>query len=319
MHWYQQHSNRLLSLSQGYIDTPHGPRTLSTVWAQKISDECKRRFYKNWSGSKKKAFVNYAKTYSEEDMTAKLDKMKKYCSMIRIIAHTQIAKMGFRQKKAHIMEIQVNGGDVAAKVDWAKGMLEQPIAVDDVFKANELVDCIGVSGGGGTEGVVNRWGVTRLPRKTHRGLRKVACIGSWHPARVGYTIARAGQKGYHHRTEVNKKIYLIGKGKDSNGEKVMNATTGADLTEKRITPLGGFPHYGVVDEDFLLMHGTVIGKVKRCITLRKQVLVTTCVRTREEVDLKFIDTSSKFGHGRFQTKDEKDRFMGVTKPKIDFS
>lgn len=49
---------------------------------------------------------------------------------------------------------------------------------------------------------MTRWGVTRLPRKTHRGLRKVACIGSWHPARVGFSVARAGQHGYHHRTEV---------------------------------------------------------------------------------------------------------------------
>ena len=60
-------------------------------------------------------------------------------------------------------------------------------------------------------GGVTRWGVTRLPRKTHRGLRKVACIGAWHPARVSYTVARAGQNGYHHRTEINKKVYKIGK------------------------------------------------------------------------------------------------------------
>lgn len=55
-------------------------------------------------------------------------------------------------------------------------------------------------------GVTSRWGVKKLPRKTHKGLRKVACIGAWHPSRVGYTIARAGQKGYHHRTELNKKV-----------------------------------------------------------------------------------------------------------------
>lgn len=36
----------------------------------------------------------------------------------------------------------------------------------------------------------------------------MACIGAWHPARVGYTIARAGQKGYNHRTEINKKVWL---------------------------------------------------------------------------------------------------------------
>lgn len=38
---------------------------------------------------------------------------------------------------------------------------------------NEMIDTIAITRGRGTEGVVTRWGVTRLPRKTHRGLRKV--------------------------------------------------------------------------------------------------------------------------------------------------
>merc|ERR1712117_963128 len=52
-----------------------------------------------------------------------------------------------------------------------------------------------------------------------KGLRKVACIGAWHPSRIQFTVARAGQKGYHHRTEINKKIYDIRDGfhtKDGN-------------------------------------------------------------------------------------------------------
>lgn len=53
---------------------------------------------------------------------------------------------------------------------------------------------------------MTRWGVTRLPRKTHRGLRKVACVGAWHPARLQWSVARAGQMGFHHRTEINKKV-----------------------------------------------------------------------------------------------------------------
>ena len=57
-------------------------------------------------------------------------------------------------------------------------------------------------------GVTSRWHTKKLQRKTHKGLRKVACIGAWHPARVAYTIARAGQKGYNHRTELNKKASL---------------------------------------------------------------------------------------------------------------
>ena len=32
----------------GYTETPRGLRPLSTVFAQHMSDECKRRFYKNW-------------------------------------------------------------------------------------------------------------------------------------------------------------------------------------------------------------------------------------------------------------------------------
>ena len=47
-----------------------------------------------------------------------------------------------------------------------------------------MIDIIGVTSGHGTTGVVKRYGVTRLPRKTHRGLRRVGCIGSWHPAAV---------------------------------------------------------------------------------------------------------------------------------------
>lgn len=32
----------------GYVETPRGLRTFKTVFAEHISDECKRRFYKNW-------------------------------------------------------------------------------------------------------------------------------------------------------------------------------------------------------------------------------------------------------------------------------
>lgn len=81
-------------------------------------------------------------------------------------------------------------------------------------------------------GVTSRWHTKKLPRKTHKGLRKVACIGAWHPSRVAYSVARAGQKGYHHRTETNKKIFRIGDGKDKK-----NASTDHDRTEKRITPM----------------------------------------------------------------------------------
>merc|ERR1719258_112161 len=106
---------------------------------------------------------------------------------------------------------KVNGGSVADKVSFATGLFEKPVPIDAVFAQNEMIDVIGVTKGHGYEGVTTRWGTTRLPRKTHRGLRKVACIGAWHPAKVQFSVPRAGQNGYHHRTEMNKKIYKIGK------------------------------------------------------------------------------------------------------------
>lgn len=88
-------------------------------------------------------------------------------------------------------------------------------------------------------GVTSRWHTKKLPRKTHRGLRKVACIGAWHPARVAFSVARAGQKGYHHRTEINKKIYKIGQGYHQKDGKLVknNASTEYDLSNKSINPM----------------------------------------------------------------------------------
>jgi large subunit ribosomal protein L3e len=291
----------------GYVATPNGLRSLTTVWANHLSDDLKRRFYKNWYQSKKKAFTKYAKKAAEkpQDIEAEIDRIKKYCSVVRVLAHTQVRKLKLRQKVANLMEIQVNGGDVSAKVDFARGFFEQEVDITKVFSEGEVLDICAATRGHGYSGVVSRWGVTRLPRKTHRGLRKVACIGAWHPSRVKFNVARAGQEGYHHRTEINKRVLRIGKKDDP-----MSASTDADLTEKGITPVGGFPHYGIVNEDFLIIKGCVAGSRKRAVTLRKSVVTATRRSHFEPINLKFIDTSSKYGHGRFQTLEEKHKFLG---------
>ncbi|KAF6176947.1 hypothetical protein GIB67_027747 [Kingdonia uniflora] len=160
--------------------------------------------------------------------------------------------------------------------------------------------------GKGYEGVVTLWGVTRLPRKTHKGLRKVACIGVWYPARVPFTVARAGQNGYHHRTEMKKKVYKLGKA----GQESHSAMTDFDRTEKDITLIGGFPHYGIVKENYLLIKGCCVGPKKRIVTLHQAHLKQTSRLATENINLKFIDTSSKFGHGRFHTTQKKHKFYG---------
>ena len=99
-----------------------------------------------------------------------------------------------RQKKAHIMEIQLNGGTVPAKIEWARQHFEKPVKLKEVFAQDEMIDVIGVTKGQGVKGVTSRWHTKKLPRKTHKGLRKVACIGAWHPSRFQFTVARSGQK-----------------------------------------------------------------------------------------------------------------------------
>ncbi len=297
----------------GYVETPRGLRALTTVWANHLDKDTLRRFYKNWVNSKKKAFTKLQdrNTKTPKRLETEINRIKKYCSVVRVIAHTQLKLLkNIRQKKNHIFEIQINGGkDIAEKVAFGYGLFEKEVRVDQVFGQNENIDVLGVTKGKGYAGTIKRFGVRHLQKKTHRGYRKVGCIGAWHPARVSWTVARAGQLGYHHRTEINKKIYRVGAGEVTGAKN--NATTEADPTDKNITPLGGFPHYGVVRDDFLIIKGCCVGPKKRVLMLRKSLVTHTSKASLEEVTLKFIDTSSKLGHGRFQTAAEKNAFYGA--------
>lgn len=137
-------------------------------------------------------------------------------------------------------------------------------------------------------------------------------------------VYRIGRGIRHHFTKAElaaqqgqKKKSAKEKAAESFEEKVkigrFNAMTEHDLTEKTITPLGGFPHYGVVLQDFVMVKGCVVGPKKRVITLRKALRPQTSRNALEKVELKFIDTSSKFGHGRFQTAEDKLKFQGPLK------
>ncbi|KAE8690763.1 60S ribosomal protein L3-2 [Hibiscus syriacus] len=232
----------------GYVKTPRGHQTLGTVLVQHLSEEVKRRFYKHRCKSKK-VFTKYSKKFETEDgkkdFQLQLEKLKKYCTVIRVLAHTQIRKMkGLKQKKAHLMKIQVNGGTVAQKVDYSYSFFEKSIPVDAVFQKDEMIDIIGVTKGKGYE-----------------GLAKMATITS---------------------TEMNKKVYKLGKA----GQESHAAMTEYDGTEKDITPMGGFPHYGVVKEDYLMFKGGCVGPNKRVATLSSRIW--SCRKTRESAKSKLL-------------------------------
>ena len=77
--------------------------------------------------------------------------------------------------------------------------------------------------------------------------------------------------------------------------------------------MGGFVRYGEVKNDWVMVKGSVPGVKKRVMTLRKSMWTHTSRKALEKVDLKWIDTSSKFGHGAYQTFAEKKQFLGTLK------
>lgn len=91
----------------GYIETVRGLRALTTLWAQSLGNEFKRRFYKNWYKSKKKCFNNYSKSLETDPKKTDVivNRLKKYCTTIRLICHTQPKLLNKIQKKANVMEI----------------------------------------------------------------------------------------------------------------------------------------------------------------------------------------------------------------------
>jgi large subunit ribosomal protein L3e len=297
----------------GYLETPRGLKKVKSLFAEHLDESVIRRFYRRYPGKNHyKAFKQYQKPENwKKTVDTVLPLLKKRASVIRVLAHPKMRDIRHVGKiKAPLMEIQVNGGNVEQKIDWAFSHFEKEVRVSDVFATGDFSDVIGVTKGHGYEGVTTRYGVRKLPRKTHKGLRKVGCIGGWHPERVRWTVARSGQNGYHHRTELNKRILRVGlSAKETND----NATTEADVTLKNITPLGGFPHYGVVQNDFVMLKGCTVGLRKRTLVLRKAMFAPTLNGEQAQVNLKFIDTSSKFGHGRFQTAEEKSKFFGKRK------
>ena len=154
------------------------------------------------------------------------------------------------KKKPEVAEIEVGGGTIQQQYEYAKNLLGRTVTPAEIFKEGQYIDVIAVSTGKGFQGPVKRWGITILQHKGRKTKRGVATLGPWKPTRVMYSVPRAGQMGFHQRTEYNKRILKIG-------------TDG-----KEITPKGGFIRYGIIRGAYMLIEGSVPGTEKRPIRLR---------------------------------------------------
>ena len=167
----------------------------------------------------------------------------------RLILETQPKLAGFSKKKSELVEVGF-GGSNEQLVEFAKTNMNKELKASELFKSSEFIDVTAVSIGKGLQGVVRRFGIPLLPSKTEKSRRKVGSLGSWTPTKTDWRVAMAGQTGYHVRTDYNKEILVTGTG-------------------KAINPKSGWPRYGLVKSEFLVLKGSVPGPAKRPIWLRK--------------------------------------------------
>lgn len=68
-------------------------------------------------------------------------------------------------------------------------------------------------------------------------------------------------------------VYRVGNGYHKEKGKLItnNAATDYDLTQKSINPMGGFPHYGLVTNDFIMIKGGCVGSKNRLLVIRKVI------------------------------------------------
>ncbi|MEM4195194.1 MAG: 50S ribosomal protein L3 [Candidatus Anstonellales archaeon] len=169
---------------------------------------------------------------------------------IVLLAFAQPSFTKIGKKHIERMEIGIGGGD--QKLEYARSLLGKELHIFDVFKPGQFVDVIAVTKGKGWQGPVKRFGVSMQRPKATGRRRHVGNIGPFHPGYTMYTARMAGQLGYHKRTELNKWIVKIGKKEEA----------------EAINPDGGFPHYGFVLNDYIILKGSVPGAIKRPVRLR---------------------------------------------------
>jgi len=221
---------------------------LSSVLALPEAEVVGVRVYAHENGQDKA--IADLKAGGKADVALPLERASKVAAVLSTVPR----EVGLSQKKPIVLEVGVSGGDVKAQAEYVKGLLGKKVKFADVFKPGMYVDVLGITKGKGYEGPITRFGVKRKQHKSRKTVRAVGVIGPWHPAAVMYTVARAGQMGFHQRTETGKRILLLGNAK-----------------EKPITPSGGFEHFGEVRGDYAVVRGSVPGPASRFVMVRVRV------------------------------------------------
>jgi len=247
---------------RGYTTTSYGDKAVSEVWASDLSKDLGRVM---------------CTLKNEHDVSAFEQKVEDgSITQLRVIVSTQPRLIKLK-KTPDVMEYAVGGSTLEEQLAFCKEHLGKQVSVKDVFEDGNMIDVSGITKGKGFQGPVKRFGVKIQGRKVNDARRHVGCIGPWKPSRTMWTVAMAGQVGFHQRTEFNKRVLRV-----------------YSKDEKDITPDGGFNHYGIIHSDYILVRGSVPGPAKRMVRVRDSTRPPHHI-PEGKPNLTFLSTSSGQG------------------------
>jgi large subunit ribosomal protein L3 len=222
---------------RAYAQDYKGLRTIGEAWMEKPPKDFER-------------IISVPEKFATEEALKKIESSLEKVADIRLVMATQprLAKRG--KKAPDLIEVKIGGGAIKERFEYGKKILGSEIKIADFVKEGQAVDSIGITKGKGIQGPVKRWGIRRKLHKARKTVREVGSIGGWTPHYVMYSVPRAGQMGFHQRTEYNKIVIKIG----NNGSEV--------------TPKGGFLRYGVINSDYIMLKGSVPGTTNRLVLMR---------------------------------------------------
>lgn len=176
-----------------------------------------------------------------------LDDVKVDYDDVRVIVYSNAKKTGFK-KSPDIIELALSGKK-EDKLKFVKEKIGKEISISEVFSEG-LVDIHGVTKAFGLQGPVKRFGISLKFHKSEKGVRRPGSLGPWHPARVTFRVAMAGQTGYFTRIAYNSLILQV-----------------KNIKDKDINQKGGFHKYGNIKTSYMILKGSVPGTKKRPIMM----------------------------------------------------
>jgi large subunit ribosomal protein L3 len=243
-----------------YERTPYGLKTVGEAWAKNLDKELKRRI---------------SLPVSKEGAMAKLEASE--FEEVRVLIHTLPNLVtGIPKHVPDIMEIQVGGGKYKERLEFAKGLLGKEITFKDFAGEGAMIDIASITTGKGFQGHTKRWGCKLLSHKNSKHRRMIGNLGPKSPKYVRPTVPQAGQMGYHQRTEFNKRVLRIGEKPDE------------------INPKGGFLHYGLVRNSYVMLHGSIPGPIKRLIGFRDAARLSG-TKLDKAPEITYVSLASKQG------------------------